>query len=704
MAVSSAQIINLVQGQRQAHEKVNLTLRIRRALVSRDDSVGPQYTGTILPAPFNRTSLAIRTMTSYPTEVTQHYASRLSANAPRIEVTPITLKDTVSVTVDKQAGMQERLDSALWEEMGGREQQWAWGWGASLGGAAYYLCLPRDADFGLPSRIQLDQSDDLYRLMKQQGKLSSYVAARDGKMIYAEHGDVWAGRRKEAAKQRAVDGRSLFTLKAYPRDMVCRERDRDGLKWAAIVEELPLNRCGPGSDIGTLWAKAQGKPQDDWGMFGVFVHDGKITGGISDGGPLDTKWRNATDVITLIRFFDRVEQVIMIAPRGSVYGGDEVYRGAHGCNIGGVPQVPIEEVPFFRTDVDVPGQEFSTPVDRVLAYSTLINQIETLRSNATAFNLLPRWVVEKKDGTILRDLDGEPKIINGEMVPGLDPQEASTVDGTLRQLMIATADSDELLKLYLEQVADAMPSPVTSGISGSSAPAYQVQQLIQQAQEILRQPADNHCKAVTRILQKCHGWLRPLDTPVYFSSAPGHRKNRRSVRGLIEFTPSDLTDAISVTQELDTPSERTIAMQIGMEQLQAGLITYEEYFRDYARVQDERQAVIDMYVQQVVNHVMGNVPAPPESVIQFVADSVRGQLTYELLATSPNFALASARQMALRASAPAATGLQPNAGAGNVANAAGARVPGMGLAPTLDQQLGSNVPGGQSAPAPAGVA
>ena len=667
---TTAQIISLVQAQRQAHTKTNLSMRVRRALISRDDSVEAQYTGTLIPAPFNKTSMAIRTMTSYPTEVTQHFASRLSANIPRFAVTPVSATGSIGVTIDKRAGEQERFDASLWEEMGGRAEQWTWGWAASLGGVGYYLCLPRDADFGLPSRIEVDESDDLYQLMRKTGKLSSYVGTRGDKMIYAEHGDVWAGRRKQASKQRAIDARSLFTLKAYPRDMVVRECDRDGLKWAAFTEEIPLSACGPGSEVGQLWAKATGKPQDDWGMFGVFVQDGKIVGGVAQGGPVDTRWSSTVDVITLIRFFDRMDQVIMVAPRGSVYGGAEVYRGKHGCNIGGIPQVPVEEVPFFRTDVNVPGQEFSTPVDRIFAYASLINQIMTLRSNATAFNLIPRWVVELKDGTVLRGADGEPKVVNAEQVPGLDPQEAAAYQGTLRQLTIETADSDELLKLYLEQVMEAMPSPVTSGVSGSSAPAWQVQQLIQQAQEILRQPVDNHAKAVQRTIQKCHGWLRQLDTPVYFSSAPGHRQNRRSVRGLIEINPKELTDNVSVTQELDTPSERSVLVEQGRSLLAQGLITYEEFFRDYRKVQDERQAVIDMYIQQGVTAIM-------PTVVQTAAAAVQGQITYELLNMSPNFALASARQTATMAQQP-----PPEGGPGPMA------VPGQGLAPNLDAQRG----------------
>ena len=673
----------MIAEQRRAYADVNTSMRVRRSLVSRVvNPADASRVGVYIPAPFNQTSLAIRTMIGEPAKAVQHYASRIAANRPEIECVPFTIKDTVSVTLDKRAGEQERLDAQLWDECNGRQIQWEAGWSMSVGGVAYILTMPRDADFGLPARDYYDATDEQVALLRSEGKIGP-LQERAGKLVYAEHGDVWAGRRKNAAKQRAVDGRSLFTMKVYSRDLCVRENDRDGMKWWAGVEEIPFSRCGAGSDVGVAWAKTHGKKMDDWSMYGLFLDENrKVIGGIANGVPMGTTMRKA-DSFTLIRYFDREEYVIMVAAAGTVEGATEIYRGKHGCRIGGVPAVPVEEIAFYRTDSDIPGCEFSTALEQIFALVPLINQIETLRSNAGAFNLIPRWVVELKDGTVLRGLDGEPKIVNAEQVPGLNPQEAASYPGTLKQLTISTSDTDELLKVYLEQLANAMPAPVTAGVSGSSAPAWQVQQLIQQSQETLRQPVDNFARSVQRIIQRWHGWMRQLDTPVYLFAAPGSRKGARTVRGLIEFDPKDLTDAINVTQQLDTPSERSVLVEQGRSLLAQCLITYEDFFRDYMKVQDARQAVIDMYAQQGVNATM-------PSLIQTAAAAVQGEITYELLNTSPNFALASARQMAAQAQQPAVgpdgQPVQPEGG--QVPGGEPMAVPGAGMAPTLDQQSG----------------
>jgi hypothetical protein len=695
----------------QAQADVRLMMRVRRVLVSRaDDPALANYTGTGIPAPFNTTSLALKTMIDAPASAAQHYASRIAANIPDIQVTPITARDDVSRQIDRTAGDQERCDAALWESMGGRDQQWRMGWAMSLGGVGYYLTLPRDADWGLPQRQMYTEvtDDEIARLQREGQATLARVPGPKGQMVYAERGDVWKARRRDKMKKRAEDGVSLFTLRALPRDMVVVEKDGDGIKRAAVVEEIPGDAVAPGSAIARSRARKAGTPEDDVDLYGIYVDDkGQIVGGVSRGGPDASNW-NRPDIVTVIREFDRTMQRIYIAPRGSVETAFMVYEGEHGCTIQGTPANPIEEVPFFRTDVDVPRLAYSTPIDRIFAYTPLINQIETLRSNATAFNLIPRWVVELKDGSILRGEDGEPKIVDSGQVPGLNPNEAAAYPGTLRQLTIQTADTDELLKIYLEQLAQAMPSPVTQGAGGTSGAAWTAQTLIQQAQETLRQPVDNHAGAVKRILQRCHGWSRELDMPIYFFAAPRFRKNKRNLRGSIEFDPKDFTDAIYVTQELDTPEERTVRIQVGMQLWEAGAIDDVTFYEDYMRTPDARQAVIDRYVQIIADYVMyGKVPPTanpqifPQSLVVQIADGVRGQVHYELVQTSPNYALKVARDMAQQTQMGQQGMGQP--GTTNVAEAAGIRRPGMGMAPTLQQQLGANAPGATAMPVMGGV-
>jgi len=739
---TTAQISQLISRSWQQTADIRLLMRIRRLLISRESSgTDDNSTGTALPPPFNTTSLAVRTMIDAPASAAQHYASRISSNQPDIEVIPITSRSNISQTVDRMAGEQERLDSELWDSAGGRAEMWRIGWAMSLGGVGYYLTLPRDADWGLPDRRYYDDMTD-DEVKKIPGKTPNPVKSPSGKMVYAEHGDVWAGRRKETMGKRATSGRSLFTLRAFPRDMVQCEKDSDGIKWACIVEEVPGDSIGVGSPLARSAAKLQNIDAENLDTFGIFLNSkGEIIGGVSHGGPSNSDWKRP-DIVNVIRYFDRKEQIIMVAPRGSVESAYVVYRGEHGCTIQGQDAVPVVEVPFFRTDVDVPRFAFSTPLDKIFAYTPLINQIETLRSNATVFNLIPRWVFELKDGSILRGEDGEPKIIESGAVPGLNPNEAAAYPGTLKQLTIETADTDSLLKIYLEQLANAMPAPVTTGASGTSGAAWTAQTLIQQAQETLRQAVDNHAYGVRQILQMMHGWLRELDVPVYFHAAPTHRRNRRDVRGLIEFEPVNLTDSLRVTQELDTPQERTVSVQIGMTLWQQGAIDDQTFYSEYMKTQDSRQAIIDRYVQMTTDYVVyGKVPANsnpdifPKSVISQVAEGVRGAVHYELLNSSPNYALANARQQAQEAQQQAQQamvaqqtgggGMPPPAGpmapppgqapgappelqpqepqTYPVANAAGIRRPGMGMSSTLDQQLGQAVPGGQAMATPVGT-
>ena len=147
-----------------------MNLKVRRALINQATAEfsDANSLGTLLPAPFQKTSLAIRTMIGAPAKAAQHYASRIASNRPEISVVPITTKGNISDTVDKMAGAQERLDSQLWVESGGRDCQWQMGWAMSVGGAGYYLTLPRDANFGLPDRITYgDKTEDEIEELKK---------------------------------------------------------------------------------------------------------------------------------------------------------------------------------------------------------------------------------------------------------------------------------------------------------------------------------------------------------------------------------------------------------------------------------------------------------------------------------------------------------------------------------------------------------
>lgn len=738
VGLSESRIQSMLWLNWQQQAEMMQNLRIRRLLISRDrNPTTYNETGTLLPPPFNETSLAIRTRIGETSKAVSIAASRITANAPDIAVIPMTAKGDLAATVDKTAGMQERLDEQLWYECGGPDNHWQAAWAKCVGAASFYLVLPRDADFGLPNRMYFDESDEEIQRLKDAGKLAPLKKKLpSGLFVYAEHGDVWAARRKAYSRSRAIAGRSLFTVSVYPRDMVLKERDREAkdLKWAAVIEEIAASDCAPGSDFAREMARSKGIPEDDVGLWGIIWDEKRkrIIGGISQGGPMGSESKSQT-AYTLIRFFDREEQVIMIGPRNSVQGASEIWRGEHGCTVMGVPSCPVVEDPFYRTDINVPGKEYATALDPVFAYVPGINQLLTLESNVAGWNGIPRMVMESPNGTV-RGEDGEPVNVESTPVPGLNPNEIAVYPGKVTQLVIDDKSLLEALKIYFERLDSVMPQ-MGGADSGADAAAWAIQQRIQESQQPYQKPVDNSCQAISGVIQRMHGWMRDLDVPIYFFAAPGHRKTQRDIRGLIEFDPRDLTDSIRVTQALDTPSEMTVRIQVGMELWQATLISDEEFAEKYLREQDAREWQINRWVQIITNYVMTGAlpPVPPgtqpgpDPMVKIVADGVRGQVHYALIAQSDNYAWSVARQMAQQASQQAqqgAPGQMPPGGApppgqpgqpppmqppggmgdagqavqpqttGNVAQAAGIALPGMNMNPTLQGQLGASVPGG----------
>lgn len=713
---------------REAHQQyagVTKRVQVRRQLIVRDaDRVMDNLTGTLLPAPFDKTQLALKTIIGETAKVAQHYASRIAANDPDFAITPPSPKGNITATLDKFAGQQEQLDAELWNANGGREKQWDQGMNMSIGGVGYYLTGVRDVGFGLPDR-EYFEDETATSAMRHMGLTTPWKVKnpKNGRLQYAEHADVWAKRRAE--KMKAQSGRSLFTLEALPRDMVHVGKDADGIKWAYVVEEIPGYDCAEGSEIAASMAAAKGVPAsqtdaagNEW-KYGIWLDkDGKVVGGIAAGVPPDQMgWRSPQSFVK-VRFFNRIEQVVLIAPMGGTYdGAQEVFRGPHGAEIMGNAVCPIAEVPMMRSGTNIVGAEFTTPMEAVFAYVPLINQMLTVLSNVAMYNGLPRFVVELENGSTLRGEDGEPTIVESSPTPGLDPRDLAAYPGKIKQLTIEAETLLKVAELYFERLRECMPAQATEGISGASAAAWQVRQNIQQAQEGLRQPVVNHASAVKEIVHMWHSWLRQLDMPVYFFATQHGKQGKRSAQGLIEFNPINLTDAFSVEQQLDTPDEQTVRVQQGLELRAQGAITWRDFFEDYLRTPDAREAEIDMYVQMVIDQVISGAQSQPGSLIDTIAKGMQGQLHYLLIANSDNYARSVAEQMAQQANAaaqgmPQPQGVTPGApqgpppgqgslGGAGYAQAAGVVEPGMGMNPTLQGQLGSNVPGGMASPMPA---
>jgi hypothetical protein len=707
-SVDTKQIFERLRNKRREYANVQTRMAVRRALISRvlDANVKDNQTGTNVNAPFDSSTMIIRSMLGEPSKAVQHYENRLSANQPNITVLPITTKPDLTKRIDRLAGEQERLDAELWSEAcavaGGRGEHQRAASAMVVGGAAYLLTLPRDLAFGLPDReYHGDITDEEVALLIRDGKLapSKVSHPRTGEMVYAESGDVWAGRRKAAMKQQKVSGKGLFVLRALPRDMVLCEKDAEGLRWGAITETIPQSTFSAGS----AWAKWAAKHDTSYSgnpaAYSLMLNErGQVIGGLAQGGPPTYQQRGQTS-FTFITYTDREDLVYCVAGPNDVEGGREIWRGKHGCTIQGQPACPLDEIACIRGDIDLPDHEFLTPLDPLFAVIPNVNQFLTMRSNIAVYNATPRFVSENSTGSPLRGADGEPVNVQSAPTPGLNPEEIAAYPGTVKQLTIDAKDLDMAIQTMFTRIDLYMPSPVTQGASGASAPAWQVHQLIQQAQENLRQPADNLAAGIQRSILKMHGWLRQLDVSVYFWSAPGHRKDSRELRGLVEFDPKDLTDSITVRMELDTPEDLIVLDQVGQAKLKDGLITREGYFEQYARAQDARQATIDSYAQTVADSLLFGRPLPGSALLSMVAQRVMGRLQVELPEWSPNAARAQAQDMSMGAQAqvaeqeliagpPASEPIVAGAEDVSLANAAGVRRPGMGMADSLPAALG----------------
>ena len=683
----------LSRGRRE-FAKAMLRSRVCRALVERDGvSVGQNLVGTTLPDPFSRSSLAIRAMVSEPAQASIHYASRFAANPPVPVVMPLTPKDHLTNRLDKLAGDQELFDAMLLDEMGigagNRDNQRRAGMAQAITETAFYVIMPTDLAFGVPPRDYY--TDEEAEKLRAEGKVSWARSPRG----WAEHPDSWKERKKRVAHDRVTSGVNLFTLEVYPRDQVYKWEDSEGIMAAAIIREIPSDSCGPGSDLALAAAKRAGVPSDDQGLYGLWRNGkGQIVGGVEKGGPVNWGY-DRSGSWTLIQFYTREELIVMVSSSGDTDGGKEIYRVKHGCEELGRPACPVVEAPAMRMDVNTPGRDVIGPMSAVFAWAPLVNQLLTLFSNAGVFNMIPRWVIELPEGGLMRDDDGNIKFVDNGPVPGLDPKEAAAYPGTLKQLRIEDDGLFRtLLDTYLVKIAEAMPSPATTGTAKETGTAWLAQQNIQQSQLTLQEPVDNHRNAVKRILWRAHAWLRKLDSPVCFFNAPSGAYDERDYRGIVEFDPRDLTDSIEVKQGLDTPDEKVVKLQIGLDLLDRGRITERQFYDEYADSRDARESIIGASQQMIVDIVMGRRPAVPGTLPEQVAQIVQGRVHYRALAEVDNYALATSDGMAQQANAQAQQqtaqaqgGSIPGMG-GAVTEAAGIRRPGVGMAPTLQGQVG----------------
>lgn len=669
-SLTEQQVVSIIQQLEQDFDPYISRMAVRRMLIERlPEMMKSNQVGTNVPKPFDKSAQIIQTVTGHVVDGVQHYAARIAANPPQPIVPRIAKPSAITQKAESNAAEQERLLSALWASLDGPKKQYQTAWSQSWCRVGWYLTLPREIGWGLPDRSYFtDLSDEDIAEMRDSEYLS--LDADDGSTIFAESADNWIKRRSKAAEDNALSGNTLFTLESIPGDMVRYRMDRDGIKYAYVVEECPASDFTAGGEFMRDIATRLGYEGGDVDRFSIIMGEGgKVIAGVTQGGERESS-KNSS--FNFIRFFDRECVYYLVSGRGSPSSPSLIWAGSHG---GG--KCPLIPVPGIWTDSRRAGAEFSSPMESVFALAPLLNQVETLLSNAAAFNAIPRWVIEKADGSLVVDEQGNPKEVAGAPPPGLDPAEATVVDGKLRQLEIKADLLLELLKVYADQMKDAMPPDVAQGQGGTSGAAWAIRQLLSAAQADLEQPVSNHAAGVREVFDLWVRWMRLLDTPIYALSVPRNRSGVRAVRGLIEFDPADLVQGFEVVQSKDSASDRIVLQQHGIELRREGVIDDRRFFEEYMHEQDPVQAEKDMYAQNLKTQIAAYM-------IQQLLPMAQGRLWSGLMAKFPNSAILTSQLMAEQSQMQQAAG-QP-AGPmdnhalprGNVAQANGLRQPGVG--------------------------
>ena len=678
MQWTKEQIGNEFRDLHRLYEPHMLRLEIRRLLMERStQAFDHDATGAKVPEAFEKSAGVFQTLIGDTNDVVQNYASRIADNEPQTSVIPVALNDrAVASRIEANAATEERLLMAQWSAAGGRAGQRMTAWSQSWGRVGWYLTLPREAAWGLPDRTYFDDlSDDEIDRLKASGEAVPHPTRKA-----AEPADSWMERRRKTAQERAVDGESLFYLRTFGPDQVIARFDDAGVagkvvKHAFAIEELSERDFRPGSPLAKSAAKIAGKDID---KYGLQVKDGKVVGGIDTGGEPGSQ-SGAT--IYLSRFVTRDEVYYYATSTIGANDGEIVWHAEHG---GGF--CPLVPVPGMYTDSGYPGGEFSSRMESVFALIPLINQVETTLSNVASWNGLGRFVIEDPAGQLFDD-EGNPIAVKVEDMIGGHPEQVTVVKGAVKQLKIDADIVFSLLGFYTERLDASKPAAVTEGIAGASAAAWQVRQLLESSSELIEQEVSNHAEAVKQIQRLWIRWMRMLDEPIYVVAAPGRRGNARSIRGLIEFDPKDLTESIQISQSTMSAQQRVVLRQSGVELLQAGRIDELEYYENYDLAPDPEESIVRAWAQKATDIVMvGNVAEiDPNSMLARIVARVEGRVEQEMLDEVPAFALGTARQMALSTAEQAAQG--------NVMESAQTRQPGLGMATVQSGSPDDQAPG-----------
>lgn len=684
--LDSQEVGTLVEsGQRDAGDR-NARIAIRRALLFRDkQGHSDQELGINIPAPFDKSNLIIQFMSGTLMDGAQNIVAALTTNQPSFQVNRVTVAEKeLSDRVLKHAAAEEAsLNATLHEARRSGNHQQRIAWSQTVEGAGWYHSLPREATFGLPQRAYFEDATDANIMrMIETGDAIWTTDPRDNERKPAESADLWAKRRMEDSKQRALDGKTIFHVESLPHRLVVPEYDGSGLARGMILEEIPQQLLGPHTDIARATAKF--KQDDEFATLGITVNsDGNIVKGIPPG---DSRNAAKDNTVLFARIFDREYMYYYVGSTGRPGQGAILWSSPH--NLGHVPLYPA---PAFTTDSRNTAQMFVPLLDGEFAFTPLINQAATLLSQAATYNAIPRYVIiRREDGVpILDERTGDPKIITHEQVIGMNPEQVAVVHGgELRQLKVEdTGLLLSVLQFYLTQEQPTLPSAFETGSlsgAGASGPAWQTLLMQRAGSKQYEEAIEGHRQAIREMGSMWVQQLRYLNTKIFFLSAPERRKDGMSRRGLIELDTKTLSEDIQVRQSSTRAEERITLEQSGLVLREKGAINDYEMYDRYFEKDDPEAAAMDAHVQRVADGAFyGPSALIPEGSLAFdIAQAARGEAVERLLLRSPAFARSAAEMSLITPNAQQGSDSFNRGGGGPLNQVTGTRVPGSGMGTT----------------------
>lgn len=645
--LTDAELGQMVQHLLDHFEARDRKIALRDALVFRRTS-DERATGQYVPPPFDSSKSIIKHASGILVDRAQHLAAKCAENAPNIMVNTI-VRDTEQAVrrLDAARDQENALNAVYWEAdrgLGGNMQH-ILAFSAVTKGVGWYHSYENHMGWATPSRAYYaDLTAEEVERLSGAGEITDVFLGQGSEFAYAESADHFERRKQDAQRNAAESGETLFHVEVLPPGSCYYRRDTRGLSLFMVVEAVPaldLSR-----EFGVL--------EDGHGNIIIGADRGGAVGAVEGSGSFVTQTWLRVRVWTRDEVYYYVSRQQGGRPAGL---GRMVFHSHHDYG-----EVPFWPAGAYQTDSVLPEEEYIPLLEGAYAMVPGYNQVLTLLSNAAVFNMVPRYVIIRADGSPVMDPDtNQPLVFETDNVAGLDPQYAAIVEtggGEFRQLKIENvADMITLVELYGHALDQTLPPEAATGASGAEEPAWGTR-LKQAAANVKIAPVvKSHAAAVTGMARFWSRMVKHRNQRVLVYAKPRKRYSSSaapvSVRAPIELDPKQVSLDVSVSQRTSDAQERIVKMQVGMQlrypQSGQPAIGDLEFYEEYMESDDPVGAIREAQAQQVVDQLR------PQLVARVLA-----RVQARLAEPTPNEVQAAAQQRARADMLPA----EPAAAAG----------------------------------------